>query len=178
MVAETLVLDPVMVATSGDRLLAAEAVDALRTKLIPLASLITPNLPEAAALLNEPRGRRRSRDREPGQAVAGDGMSGGADQGRARAGRREHRLSCHDRGAIALAAPRTPRKTPTAPAAHYLRPSPPAWPKARTWSPRCGTPKPGSPPRSRRPTGSASAVATGRSIISTVLLTVASADVL
>ena len=47
------VLDPVMVATSGDRLLAAEAVEALRTKLIPLASLITPNLPEAAALLDE-----------------------------------------------------------------------------------------------------------------------------
>ncbi|WP_426443220.1 bifunctional hydroxymethylpyrimidine kinase/phosphomethylpyrimidine kinase [Bradyrhizobium genosp. P] len=48
------VLDPVMVATSGDRLLAAEAVDALRTRLFPLASLITPNLPEAAALLGEP----------------------------------------------------------------------------------------------------------------------------
>jgi hydroxymethylpyrimidine/phosphomethylpyrimidine kinase len=47
------VLDPVMVATSGDRLLAAEAVEALRTKLIPLASVITPNLPEAAALLDE-----------------------------------------------------------------------------------------------------------------------------
>ena len=48
------VLDPVMVATSGDRLLAAEAVEALRTELIPRASLITPNLPEAAALLDEP----------------------------------------------------------------------------------------------------------------------------
>jgi hydroxymethylpyrimidine/phosphomethylpyrimidine kinase len=48
------VLDPVMVATSGDRLLATEAVDALRTRLIPLASVITPNLPEAAALLDEP----------------------------------------------------------------------------------------------------------------------------
>jgi hydroxymethylpyrimidine/phosphomethylpyrimidine kinase len=47
------VLDPVMVATSGDRLLAADAVDALRTKLIPRACLITPNLPEAAALLGE-----------------------------------------------------------------------------------------------------------------------------
>ena len=43
-----------MVATSGDRLLAADAVEALRTKLIPRASLITPNLPEAAALLDEP----------------------------------------------------------------------------------------------------------------------------
>lgn len=47
------VLDPVMVATSGDRLLKADAVDALRSKLIPLASVITPNLPEAAALLDE-----------------------------------------------------------------------------------------------------------------------------
>jgi hydroxymethylpyrimidine/phosphomethylpyrimidine kinase len=48
------VLDPVMVATSGDRLLAAEAVEALRARLFPLASVITPNLPEAAALLDEP----------------------------------------------------------------------------------------------------------------------------
>jgi hydroxymethylpyrimidine/phosphomethylpyrimidine kinase len=48
------VLDPVMVATSGDRLLDTEAVEALRTTLIPWASLITPNLPEAAALLGEP----------------------------------------------------------------------------------------------------------------------------
>jgi hydroxymethylpyrimidine/phosphomethylpyrimidine kinase len=50
---KAIVLDPVMVATSGDRLLASDAVDALRTKLIPLADIVTPNLPEAAALLNE-----------------------------------------------------------------------------------------------------------------------------
>src|SRR5204863_1903785 len=48
-----IVLDPVMVATSGDRLLKADGVEALRTKLIPMASLVTPNLPEAAALLDE-----------------------------------------------------------------------------------------------------------------------------
>jgi len=48
------VLDPVMVATSGDRLLASDAVQALRTRLIPCASMITPNLPEAAALLDAP----------------------------------------------------------------------------------------------------------------------------
>jgi hydroxymethylpyrimidine/phosphomethylpyrimidine kinase len=48
------VLDPVLVATSGDRLLAADAVASLRTRLIPRASLLTPNLPEAAALLDEP----------------------------------------------------------------------------------------------------------------------------
>jgi hydroxymethylpyrimidine/phosphomethylpyrimidine kinase len=49
-----IVLDPVMVATSGDRLLEAAAVEALRTRLIPMAAILTPNLPEAAALLDEP----------------------------------------------------------------------------------------------------------------------------
>ncbi|MEO1092574.1 MAG: bifunctional hydroxymethylpyrimidine kinase/phosphomethylpyrimidine kinase [Pseudomonadota bacterium] len=45
------VLDPVMVAKGGDRLLAEDAVTALRDRLLPLASLVTPNLPEAADLL-------------------------------------------------------------------------------------------------------------------------------
>ena len=49
-----IVLDPVMVATSGDRLLSTDAVSALRERLVPLASLITPNLPEAAVLLGDP----------------------------------------------------------------------------------------------------------------------------
>ncbi|MGL5363857.1 MAG: bifunctional hydroxymethylpyrimidine kinase/phosphomethylpyrimidine kinase [Bosea sp. (in: a-proteobacteria)] len=46
-----IVLDPVMVAKSGDRLLGEDAVSALRA-LLPLASVITPNLPEAADLLD------------------------------------------------------------------------------------------------------------------------------
>jgi len=50
--AKHVVLDPVMVATSGDRLLNPAAVDALRRLLIPHAEVITPNLPEAAALLD------------------------------------------------------------------------------------------------------------------------------
>lgn len=45
------VLDPVMVAKSGDPLLLPDAVDLLKTRLIPLATLITPNLPEAHALV-------------------------------------------------------------------------------------------------------------------------------
>lgn len=49
-----LVLDPVMVATSGDRLLASNAIATLIKKLIPRASIITPNLLEAAALLDLP----------------------------------------------------------------------------------------------------------------------------
>jgi hydroxymethylpyrimidine/phosphomethylpyrimidine kinase len=46
-----IVLDPVMVAKSGDALLAPQAVDILKTRLLPLATLVTPNLPEAEALL-------------------------------------------------------------------------------------------------------------------------------
>ncbi len=44
------VLDPVMIAKSGDRLLRAEAIEALRNDLLPLATLVTPNLPELEAL--------------------------------------------------------------------------------------------------------------------------------
>jgi hydroxymethylpyrimidine/phosphomethylpyrimidine kinase len=47
----TLVVDPVMIATSGDRLLAEDAVEALRSELVPLASVVTPNLPEAGVLV-------------------------------------------------------------------------------------------------------------------------------
>jgi hydroxymethylpyrimidine/phosphomethylpyrimidine kinase len=49
-----LVIDPVMVATSGDVLLAPDAIDAVRTRLFPLASVVTPNLREAARLLDAP----------------------------------------------------------------------------------------------------------------------------
>lgn len=48
------VLDPVMVATSGDLLLEAGAVDAVRSALLPLALLVTPNLDETRVLLGEP----------------------------------------------------------------------------------------------------------------------------
>jgi hydroxymethylpyrimidine/phosphomethylpyrimidine kinase len=47
-----IVLDPVMVAKSGDPLLLSEAIDSLKTKLIPLSSIITPNIPEAQVLMS------------------------------------------------------------------------------------------------------------------------------
>ena len=47
----TVVLDPVMVATSGDRLLASSAAEVVREELVPLADLVTPNLPELAVLV-------------------------------------------------------------------------------------------------------------------------------
>jgi len=52
--ARNIVLDPVMIAGTGARLLAVDAVDALRRELLPRARIITPNLPEAAALLDRP----------------------------------------------------------------------------------------------------------------------------
>jgi hydroxymethylpyrimidine/phosphomethylpyrimidine kinase len=45
-----LVVDPVMVAKSGDRLLKEDAVEAVRTSLLPLARVVTPNIPEAEVL--------------------------------------------------------------------------------------------------------------------------------
>ena len=48
--AENVVVDPVMVATSGSRLIDEDAVTVLKTKLLPLASVITPNIPEAEVL--------------------------------------------------------------------------------------------------------------------------------
>ncbi|MGN6572753.1 MAG: bifunctional hydroxymethylpyrimidine kinase/phosphomethylpyrimidine kinase [Pseudolabrys sp.] len=66
--AQNIVLDPVMVATSGGKLLADDAVAALRTRLMPRATVVTPNLPEAAALLDT--APARSEDEMKAQAHA------------------------------------------------------------------------------------------------------------
>ncbi len=81
-----LVVDPVMVATSGDVLLAPQAVHALKNDLIPLATLITPNLPEAAILLGTKAGHQRSRNRCPSRSAARYRLWCRADQGRPRRG--------------------------------------------------------------------------------------------
>jgi hydroxymethylpyrimidine/phosphomethylpyrimidine kinase len=49
-----IVVDPVMVAKSGDRLLDADAIETVRREVVPLATIITPNLPEAGVLLGRP----------------------------------------------------------------------------------------------------------------------------
>jgi len=51
---KNIILDPVMVATSGHQLLENEAIETLKKELIPMATLITPNIPEAELLLGEP----------------------------------------------------------------------------------------------------------------------------
>ena len=52
--AKNIVVDPVMVATSGARLIAEEAVETLKNRLLPLAAVITPNIPEAELLADMP----------------------------------------------------------------------------------------------------------------------------
>jgi len=63
------VVDPVMVATSGAKLLEDEAVEVLKKNLLPLATLITPNLPEAEALLGRTLATRDAQA-EAAQALA------------------------------------------------------------------------------------------------------------
>ena len=48
--AKNIVVDPVMVATSGARLISGDAISTLKSKLLPLATVITPNIPEAEVL--------------------------------------------------------------------------------------------------------------------------------
>ena len=63
------VLDPVMVAASGDVLLDEDAIETLRTVLVPLATLITPNLPEAAKLLDISEAKDEKEMRAQGAAL-------------------------------------------------------------------------------------------------------------
>jgi len=140
----------------------------LRTKLIPLAAVITPNLPEAAALLDEPVAASEGRDREPGQAVAGAGMCRGADS-RAATGRPESTDYLIDaKVAIALAAPRRRHQNTTAPAARLSSAIAAGLARGESMEAAVRTPRPGSAPRSHRRTASASAMGTARSIIFTV----------
>ena len=68
-----LVVDPVMVAKSGHHLLEPMAVETLRREILPLAEIITPNLPEAAVLLQRPEARSLEEMRETARALHGLG---------------------------------------------------------------------------------------------------------
>jgi hydroxymethylpyrimidine/phosphomethylpyrimidine kinase len=104
------VLDPVMVATSGDRLLATEAVDALRTKLMPRASLVTPNLPEVAALLDEPVALSESAIESQGKRLLAMGCHAVLIKGGHGQGTESIDYLIDGNGIIALAAPRIATK--------------------------------------------------------------------
>lgn len=70
------VVDPVMISKSGHALLEADAVCALREQILPLADLITPNLPEAAALLECPVAETEKDVCRQGEALMEKGIKG------------------------------------------------------------------------------------------------------
>ena len=68
-----IVLDPVMVAKGGASLLQEDAMEALRTVLVPMASVLTPNLPEAAGLLGQPEAKTRDEMAAQARALSDSG---------------------------------------------------------------------------------------------------------
>ena len=99
-----------MVATSGDRLLAADAIEALRTKLIPRAALITPNLPEAAALLDEPVAESAATIERQGRRLLALGCPAVLIKGGHGQGTESIDYLFRDERTVALAAPRIATK--------------------------------------------------------------------
>jgi hydroxymethylpyrimidine/phosphomethylpyrimidine kinase len=104
------VLDPVMVATSGDRLLATDAVDALRNSLFPLATVVTPNLPEAAALLGEPMASSAETIEDQGRRLLASGCRAVLIKGGHGQGSESIDYLIEASGRLALAAPRIATK--------------------------------------------------------------------
>ena len=88
------VVDPVMIAKGGDRLLEADAVAAMRAELLPRARIVTPNVPEAEVLAGMPM---RSLDdmREAGRRILGSRAARRTRQGRPSRGPRRDRRRVH-----------------------------------------------------------------------------------
>lgn len=106
-----IVLDPVMIAKSGDALLAEEAVATLRDVLLPRATVLTPNLPEAGCLLEEGAAESDAVMLAQGQALCALGaqavlMKGGHAEG---AECRDHLIGA-DGSRLVLSAPRRDTK--------------------------------------------------------------------
>jgi hydroxymethylpyrimidine/phosphomethylpyrimidine kinase len=108
--APNIVLDPVMVATSGDRLLNQDAIDVLKRVLIPRALVITPNLPEAAALLEMPLAETEEAMRDQGKRLLALGARAVLIKGGHAEGAESVDLLLDGGSATRLAAPRVPTK--------------------------------------------------------------------
>jgi len=141
-----LVVDPVMVATSGDRLLQREAEESLRQNILPLATVVTPNLAETEVLVG-----RKVASLEEMRAAAEQIVAGGA---RAVVVKGGHAITmprmCFTM-AVAWNCCRvrwSPRLTRTAPAAPSRPPSAPISPVALSCLRRCDGPRRISPERS------------------------------
>jgi hydroxymethylpyrimidine/phosphomethylpyrimidine kinase len=104
--ARNVVLDPVMVATSGDHLLAADAVERLRTRMLPMALVVTPNLPEAAAILDEPIAETEDAMRRQAEAILALGANAVLIKGGHAGGAQSTDILVQRGGALRLTGPR------------------------------------------------------------------------
>ena len=149
---ERLVVDPVMAAKGGRALLRPEAVETLRTCLLPLAAVVTPNLPEAQALTGvEGTGPRAVR--EMARRMVDMGARSAVVKGGHRRGPATDVL--YDGSAFhEFPAPRI-RIPHTHGTGCILRPSPAAWPGTSPWRQRSPKPRSSLPGPSARPSPSA-----------------------
>ena len=159
------VLDPVMIAASGDPLLDPEAVDALRSVLIPRATLITPNLAEAAALLATSPARNEYEMAMQAWQLKDAGAKAVLVKGGHAEGPTATDILLAAIVPVSFVAP-TPA-TLTAPVALSPRPSPPSSPRALPSQRQLRPRSPMSLPRSSPPTLSTSARAGAPCTIST-----------
>lgn len=104
-----LVVDPVMISTSGSRLLDEDAIDAVVNELIPLADVLTPNLPEAEALLGHPL-KTPKQLHDAGEALLALGASGVLLKGGHGLGREVVDRYFDARGSIDIRHTRLPRE--------------------------------------------------------------------
>ncbi|SIT42539.1 bifunctional hydroxy-methylpyrimidine kinase and hydroxy-phosphomethylpyrimidine kinase [Paraburkholderia piptadeniae] len=104
------VLDTVMISKSNHALLAPEAVDAVRDELLPLADLLTPNLPEAAALLRTPSATDEAAMVDQGEALRKLGARAVLMKGGHLAAADSPDWLIQDSGTMRLAGPRVPVK--------------------------------------------------------------------
>jgi hydroxymethylpyrimidine/phosphomethylpyrimidine kinase len=104
--ARAVVLDPVMVAASGDRLLSADAVETLARRLMPLALVATPNLPEAAALTGKAMAETEDEMRSQAAMIRDMGARAVLIKGGHGAGPESVDLLVEARGITRFAAPR------------------------------------------------------------------------
>jgi len=100
------VLDPVMVATSGDKLIRDDAIKSVVSELFPRASLITPNLAEAATLLNQSKAETEDEMARQGQALIAMGATAVLMKGGHGTGTESVDLLVTTHGVMRFAAPR------------------------------------------------------------------------
>ena len=143
-----------MIATSGDRLLAADAVEALRMKLVPTASLVTPNLPEAAALLDEPVAQCEAAIERQGRQLLAMGCRAVLIKGGHGQGSESIDYLIDPTGTLALSAPRLATKNTHGTGCSLSSAIAAGLAKGQDLVPRSVMPRPGSVPRSPRPIGS------------------------